>query len=123
MNDHRQVQPKLASDHPEAQVALVALGQRLRVARVSRDITLADMAKRMGVTPNTLGRLERGAPGVSMETLALALWHMGLIEHLSGVAAADADAEGQRLATLRAPARARGRNSLNSSGWSNLDKL
>jgi DNA-binding XRE family transcriptional regulator len=104
-------------------MSLVALGDRIRRARVARDVTLAEMAQRMGVQPRTLSRLERGAPGVGIETLALALWNMGLLAHMSDVAASHLDAEGQRLADLRQPSRARGSRQLKSSGWDALDKL
>lgn len=121
--DSTRAQPKAASEHPEAQLALVALGDRLRRARVARDITLAEMAKRIGIQPGTLGRLERGAPGVSVEALALALWQMGLLANLEHVASAENDPEGQRLADLRRPVRARGGKTLPGSGWDALHRL
>ncbi|MDL5034271.1 helix-turn-helix transcriptional regulator [Pelomonas sp. APW6] len=129
MNDQRD--PKAAanatartsSTNPEVSASLSALGERLRRARIARDVTLAEMAQRMGVQPSTLSRLERGAPGAGIEVMALALWHMGLLSHLNDVAAAHLDAEGQRLAELRQPSRARGRRQLKSAGWDGLDKL
>ena len=114
---------RTSSTNPEVSASLAALGERFRRARVARDVTLADMAQRMGVQPRTLMRLERGAPGVGIEVMALALWHMGLLSHLNDVAAAHLDAEGQRLAELRQPSRARGRRQLKSAGWDGLDKL
>ncbi len=116
-------QPKQSSAHPEAQIALVALGERLRKARVARDVTLVEMAKRIGIQPGTLGRLEKGAPGVSVEALALALWQMGLLNNLDAIAAPENDPEGQRLADLRRPTRARGGKSLAGSAWDALHRL
>lgn len=104
-------------------MTLQTLGEQLRRARIARDMTLDDLAARMGVGRQTLARLEAGAPGVSLEALGLALWNMNLLEHLAQIAAAANDPEGQRLADLRAPSRARGRKSLRSAGWESLNKL
>lgn len=76
----------------------------------------------MGVQQGTLSRLEHGAPGVSMQTLALALWHLNLLEQFHQVCAPGTDPEGDRLAQLRQPSRARGRR-LGGGGWDNLKKL
>lgn len=115
--------PKQSADNPIVAAALLSLGERVRQARVSRDWTLAELSDRMGIQPKTLGRLERGAPGVSMETLALVLWHMNLLNHIDAVALPEHDPEGQRLALLRAPRRARGGARLGSRGWEDLAKL
>lgn len=104
-------------------MALEALGEQLRRARVARDLTLDDLAARMGVGRQTLARMEAGAPGVSIEALGLALWNMNLLDHLASIAAPANDPEGQRLAELRAPSRARGRKALASAGWDSLNKI
>lgn len=117
------LRPKSASEHPVVREALAELGARVRAARIARDLTQDELAARTGVQAGTLGRLEKGAPGVSVETLALVLWQLNLLDHLEGVAAAANDPEGQRLAALRAPRRARGRQALPSTGWDVLDRL
>lgn len=98
------------------------LGLRLREARVARDITIAALARRMKVNARTVQRMESGAPGVSIETVALALWSMGMLSHLVEVAALKNDGEGQRLSAQRAPRRARG-SKIKSPGWELLDRL
>lgn len=122
-NATRKTTPKESADNPMVAAALLGVGERIRQARVARDWTLSEMSVRIGVQAKTLGRLERGAPGVSIETLALVLWHMNLLEHLDSLALPQNDPEGQRLALLRAPRRARGGSRLGSSGWEDLDKL
>jgi hypothetical protein len=77
----------------------------------------------MNLNAHTLGRLEKGAPGVAVETLALALWHMGLLDHLDHVADPAADETGRRMAAARAPNRARGERVALDSGFEVLDKL
>jgi DNA-binding XRE family transcriptional regulator len=116
------VKARTASKHPEASVTLQALGVRLQQARVRRDITLAEMAERMGVQPRTLSRLENGAPGVALETLALVLWHMNLLEQLDAICAPGTDPEGERLGAMRAPKRARGARAT-TGGWDTLRRL
>ena len=96
------------ADNPAIQDTLRRLGENLRAARVARDVSLADAARRAGLSIQTLRALERGAPGVSLETVALILWQMNMLEHLMAVADPAADEEGRRLAVLRAPTRARG---------------
>lgn len=94
--------------HPAIDTALRQLGANLRSARVARDISLVDAAARAGLSVQTLRALEMGAPGVSVNAVATILWHMNMLEHVSSVADPAVDEEGQRLAALRAPTRARG---------------
>ena len=115
---------KTASAHPEVQRALIAMGEQIRAARVARDITIADMATRVGVQPGTIRRLETGAPGVAADLVGRVLWTMGLLDHLQTIAASERDPEGQRLAALRAPQRARGRATTKKGrDWSALDRI
>lgn len=115
--------PRGKASNPEVDLALVKLGERIRQARVSRDITLKELALRMNLNEHTLGRLEKGAPGVAVETFALALWHMGLLDHLDQVADQVKDESGQRLLAVRAPSRARGAKGSKDPGFDILDKL
>lgn len=114
---------KSQAEHPEVANALTNLGSRIRSARIARNITIEEMSARMGVQPKTLSRLETGAPGVSIETLALALWQMNLLEHMQELAAPQNDPEGQRLAAIRLPRKARGKTTSITSGWETLERL
>jgi len=75
---------------PAAQ-ALRKLGRDLAVARRKRGISTADMAGRLFVSRDTLWRLERGDPSVSMGTLATAAFVLQLHERLAGLAAPASD--------------------------------
>lgn len=48
---------------PDAQDALVVLGQQIRLARRSRGWSVVDTASRVGVSHATFTAIERGAPG------------------------------------------------------------
>lgn len=116
---------RTASSNPEVCAVLIALGDRVRQARMVRDIQLREMSDRLGLQVRTLSRLEKGAPGVAMETLGLVLWYMNLLDHLDRICADGTDPEGERLLARWAPRRlrsGRGRKIVNR-GWLTLGKL
>lgn len=98
---------KLGSLPPEAATLLSQLGERIRIARKRRAITMADMASRMFVTRKTLARLENGDPGVSLVVLVAALWVLGLEKDLLHIAALDKDQVGLYRERQRLPERVR----------------
>lgn len=68
--------------HPSVERGISKLGADLSHARRARKISTTDMAARMGVSRSTLHRLEAGDPGVSLNTLAMALSVLGLFDRL-----------------------------------------
>src|SRR5690242_5272932 len=72
---------------PAATQALRGLGENLAIARVRRRESQRTWAKRLGVSVPTLIRLERGDPGVGAGIYATALWLMGRVAALPGLAA------------------------------------
>lgn len=93
--------PKSTPSHqalPSDQVnRLVQLGNRIRLARKRRKITLKTLAARMFVDEKTLRRLEKGDPGVSMGVLATALFCLSMEEDLDKVASQEMDKVGNLL--------------------------
>jgi transcriptional regulator with XRE-family HTH domain len=83
------------------------LGSRVRVARVRRGLSIAELAARAGINRNTLSALERGKPGVAIGAYATVLWALGLDRTLAGVAHPDADIHGKTLEASRRPVRVR----------------
>lgn len=79
---------------PEAASLIAQLGERVRIARKRRALTMAEMASRMFVTRRTLARLEKGDPGVSLAVFSSALWVLGLEKDLLEVARPDRDKVG-----------------------------
>ena len=69
--------------HPLIARGIARLGQDISRARRARGISTTDMAARMGVGRSTLHRLEQGDPGVSLNTLAMALSVLGLFDRLA----------------------------------------
>ena len=68
--------------HPSVARGISKLGDDLGFARRARQISTTDMAARMGISRSTLHRLEAGDPGVSLNTLAMALSVLGLFDRL-----------------------------------------
>jgi transcriptional regulator with XRE-family HTH domain len=87
--------------------ALRKLGRDLAVARRKRRISTADTADRLFVSRDTLWRLERGDPTVSMGTLATAAFVLQLHERLAGLAAPASDDLALSLDERRLPQRIR----------------
>lgn len=83
------------------------LGHRVRVARVRRSMSIAELAAKAGLNRNTLNALELGRPGISLGAFVTVLWALGLDETLEGLANPDADTHGKTLEASRRPKRIR----------------
>ncbi|MPN43834.1 hypothetical protein SDC9_191395 [bioreactor metagenome] len=91
---------------PVAQ-ALRKLGRDLAVARRKRGISTRDMASRLFVSRDTLWRLERGDPTVSLGTFATASFMLQLHDRLANFAAPESDSLALSLDERRLPKRIR----------------
>ncbi|MBM3989397.1 MAG: helix-turn-helix domain-containing protein [Planctomycetes bacterium] len=92
---------------PAAARQLVALGERLRAARRRRRLTQAVVAARVGVTKQTIAKLESGNPATSLATALRVLAVLGLAQDIDQLAANDE--LGRRLQDIEQPGPARGR--------------
>jgi hypothetical protein len=87
--------------------ALRTLGANLRVARIRRKITLAEMAARLGVGRHVVADAEVGKLTTGIVVYAGMLWSMNLLDGLSALASPNTDEEGLALARHSEPVRAR----------------
>src|SRR5256885_12310793 len=87
--------------------ALRKLGRDLSLARRKRGISTSDMAARLFVSRDTLWRLERGDPTVSIGTLATAAFILQLHDRLANLAAPGTDEIALSLDERRLPKRIR----------------
>lgn len=85
---------------------LAQLGQRIRVARLRRGWSIADLATKAGINRNTLAALESGKTGTSIGACFTVLWALGLDKALGTLADPDTDAHGKALEAARRPKRA-----------------
>lgn len=90
----------------EAAERVKHLGERIRLARIRRGWSVADLAAKAGVNRNTLTALELGRPGVATGICITVLWALGLDATLEAVAHADTDTHGKALEAARRPKRA-----------------
>jgi transcriptional regulator with XRE-family HTH domain len=93
---------------PAGQRQLAALGARLRAARLRRRLTQAVVAARVGVSKQTLAKLEAGNPSTSLATMLRVLQVLGLGQDIDRLAADDE--LGRKLQDLEQPAPPRGRS-------------
>jgi predicted transcriptional regulator len=99
---------KLLTAPPYAvEQTLKRLGANLRTARLRRNLTIGDMASRIGTGERAVADAEKGKPSTGIAVYAAMLWALDLIDQIADVAAPEKDEEGQTLALSRERARAR----------------
>ena len=74
---------------PISQQLLRQLGDRLRLARLRRRLTAAQVAERAGMAPMTLRSVERGGAGVTIGAYAAVMQVLGIEKDLELLASAD----------------------------------
>jgi len=89
--------------------ALSQLGRDIQTARKRRRMSVADFCSRIGVSDKTLAKLERGDGGVRLETFAMALLALDMLDRLAGIADPASDATGIGLDREKLPERIRHR--------------
>ena len=93
---------------------LKALGANLRTARLRRNLTIADMAGKIGTGARAVADAERGKPSTGIAVYTAMLWALDLLHQVADVAAPDRDEEGQALALTRERSRARPKTDLSN---------
>src|SRR6266566_4068895 len=83
------------------------LGNRVRLARTRRGMSIAEVAAKAGINRNTLNALELGKPGIALGAYVTVLWALGLDKTLDAVSHPDADMHGKTLEASRRPTRVR----------------
>jgi transcriptional regulator with XRE-family HTH domain len=92
---------------PPTRRALSKLGRDVAIARRKRRFAISMMAERMGVSPNTYRRVEKGDPTVTVGAYAMALFVLGFGSALGDVIDAKRDEIGLQLDEARLPKRVR----------------
>ncbi len=86
---------------------LQRLGANLRTARLRRNLTLDEVAQKIGTGSRVVADAERGKPSTGIAVYAALLWAIDLLHQLDDVAAPEKDEQGQALALTRERTRAR----------------
>lgn len=87
--------------------SLVRFSERLRLARLRRNLSQADVAERAGVTRKVIVSLEAGAPGTSIGVLAKVMGVLGYPERLAALL--ESDPLGEDLEAVHGRKKAGGR--------------
>ncbi len=85
---------------------IAQLGQRIRIARIRRGWSVAELATKAGINRNTLTALELGKLGTAVGVCFTVLWALSLDKALDVVADPDTDLHGKALEASRRPTRA-----------------
>ena len=104
----------LAAPPYPVEQTLKRLGANLRTARVRRNLTIEDIAKKIGTGVRAVGDAEHGKASTGMAVYTAMLWALDLLDHMDDVAAPEKDKKGQALALSRERARARPDRSLDN---------
>jgi transcriptional regulator with XRE-family HTH domain len=91
--------------YPSQKKVLTALGERVRLARLRRGLTIDIACERAGISRMTLYRLEAGAPAIALGTLVRVLSVLSLENDLESIARDDR--LGRLLQDQKLPARRR----------------
>jgi len=87
--------------------SLSRFGVRMRLARLRRNLSQADLAVRAGVTRKVIVALEAGSPGTSVGVLAKVMGILGYPERLAGML--ESDPLGEDLEAVHGRKKAGGR--------------
>lgn len=87
--------------------ALTRLGANLRTARLRRNLTIAEVAEKIGTGPRPVSDAEKGKATTAAAVYVALLWAYDLLDPLGDVADPAMDEEGLALSMRRERARAR----------------
>jgi transcriptional regulator with XRE-family HTH domain len=97
----------LAAPPYPVEQALKGLGANLRTARLKRNLTIAEVAKKIGTGSRAVADAEKGKPSTGIAVYVALLWVFDLLGQFAEVADPGKDEEGQILARSRERSRAR----------------
>lgn len=93
---------------------LKRLGGDLRTARLRRNLTIEDVAEKIGTGPRPVSDAEKGKPSTSAAVYIALLWVYDLLDQMSDVASPERDERGLSLSMGRERARAREKKGLDN---------
>src|ERR1022692_72566 len=96
----------LAPPH-RVELALKELGSNLRTARLRRNLTIEEVAQKIGAGRRAVSDAEHGKPSTSVATYAALLWAFDLLADVHSLADPARDQEGLILSRSKARVRAR----------------
>src|SRR5262249_47498492 len=92
--------------------ALHRLGANLRTARLRRNLTIEEVARKIGAGARAVTDAEKGRPGTAGAVYLALLWAYNLLSQMETVADPESDSEGLANLTRRERARSSGKGGL-----------
>lgn len=99
--------PLLAAPPYPVEGALKRLGANLRTARLRRNLTIQDVAEKIGTGPRVVSDAEKGKPSTGIAIYVALLWAYGMANQIAAIADPADDEEGTALSLSRERSRAR----------------
>jgi len=90
----------------QVEQAIGTLGANLRTARLRRNLSLQELAEKIGVERHVVSAAEKGKASTGIAIYAAVMWALGLLDQLSEIADPDRDEVGKTLAQSRERGRA-----------------
>lgn len=87
--------------------ALQHLAANLRAARLRRNLTVAEVAAKIGTGPRAVSDAEKGKPSTAVAVYLALLWAYDLLDQVEALADAAADTSGVPMSDARQRARPR----------------
>jgi len=94
--------------------AIKNLGVNLRTARLRRNLTIGDVAEKIGTGPRAVSDAEKGKISTGIAVYTALLWVYDLLEPMNELADPAFDEEGLSLSLSKDRARARAKESLDN---------
>ena len=92
--------------------AITRMGANLRTARLRRNLTIEEVAAKIGTGPRAVMDAEKGKPSTGMVVYMALLWTYGLLEPAAALANPATDEEGLALELAAGRTRARAKEEL-----------
>ena len=102
----------LAAPPHAVEMTLKRLGADLRTARLRRNLTVADVAEKIGTGPRAVLDAEKGKPSSGAVVYMALLWAYDLLDQMDAVADPAHDERGRALALAHERKRSRQRKGL-----------
>lgn len=98
----------LAAPPYDVEKSVLTLGANLRTARLRRNLTIAQVAQKIGTGSRAVTAAEKGKSSTGIAIYAALLWAYGLLNDVGLLADPNRDEEGVALARLQERERPRG---------------
>lgn len=106
--------PLLSAPPYPVQQAILQLGANLRLARLRRNLSIEDVAAKIGTNRRVVSDAERGKASTGIAIYVALVWAYGLIDQFGAVAEAGKDQEGLALSLARERKHARSKEALDN---------